>query len=147
MSREARETIADWLMLLAALTLIVSLFLTWSHQLPGSVQHANPALSGVPRNPTAWQVYSIADVLLAAVAVTLVAVSFVGTRTARLTALVPVGIALAFVIHASGHPPTNGVALPALAIPRAHSGAGETVALIAIGLGLGALALSFTADP
>jgi hypothetical protein len=151
-SRELRETVADWLMILGALVLVISLFLTWSHQLsPGfRAQFAGtPALVGVPRAPTAWQVYSIADVCLALVATTLIGVAFVGTRSARLFALVPAGIALAFVIHAAGVPPTNGLtaALPAGYLPdHPTSGAGETVALAAIGTALAGLALSFTAD-
>jgi hypothetical protein len=143
-SKALREAIADWLMLLGAVVLLLSLFLTWSHQLPahwrGLVE-----LRGVPRDPTAWQVYSVADVCLALVAAALVFVSFLGTRRARLAAVGAVGVALAFVVRATDVPPTNGVGL-ALLTNHPHSGPGETVALVALGLGIAGLALSFTAD-
>jgi hypothetical protein len=151
-SRALRETIADWLMVLGAVVLFISLFLTWSHQLPPAFRAqfaGTPALAGVPRTPTAWQVYSVADVCLALVVAVLLAVAFVGTRRARLLVLLPVGVALAFTVHAAGVPPTNGVALalPAGAVAdHATSGAGETVALFALGTALAGLALSFTAD-
>jgi hypothetical protein len=143
-SRNLREAIADWLMVLGAAVLVLSLFLVWSHQLPA---HWRPviALRGVPRDPTGWQVYSVADVYLALVAAALLFVAFVGTRRARLVALLPLGIALAFVIHAAAVPPTNGLAL-ALLTSHPRSGSGETVALVALGLGALGLAVSFTAD-
>ncbi len=51
------------------MALFGSLFLTWSHQFSAGVPGANgghrPQLNGVPHDPTAWQVYSVADVLLA----------------------------------------------------------------------------------
>ena len=71
MSRAVREAVADWLMLLAALVLVLSLFLTWSHQFPVQLRGVI-ALRGVPRDPTGWQVYSVADVCLALVAYGLV---------------------------------------------------------------------------
>jgi hypothetical protein len=140
-SKALREAIADWLMLLGAAALLVSLFLAWSHQSPPDLV----ALRGVPRDPTAWQVYSVADVLLALVTATLVFVAFLGTRIARLVAIVPVGIAMAFVVRASSVPPTNGVAL-ALLTNHPRGGTGETVALVGLGVALAGLALSFTAD-
>jgi hypothetical protein len=139
-------------MVLGALVLLISLFLTWSHQLSPAFRAqfaGTPALIGVPRAPTAWQVYSIADVGLALVVAMLLGVAFVGTRRARLLALIPIGIALAFVIHAASVPPTNGVALvlPPGGVPdHPASGAGETVALVALGTAVAGLALSFTAD-
>ena len=126
---------ADWLMLVGAVVLVLSLFFTWSHQ---------GALAGTPRNPTGWQVYSTADVLLALLAAALVYVSFLGTRRARALALVPVAVGLAFVIHALGVPPTNGALTAASA--RAASGVGEVVALIGLGVAVTGLLLSFTAD-
>lgn len=152
MSKEVRETIADWLMVLGAVVLVISLFLTWSHQLPHAfaAQFAGtPALAGVPKAPTAWQVYSAADVCLALVAATLIAVAFVGTRRARLLALIPAALALAFVLHAASVPPTNGIALvlPAGYVPdHATAGAGETVAMAALATALAGLTLSFSAD-
>jgi hypothetical protein len=62
--------------------------------------------------------------------------------------LAAVGVALAFVSHAASVPPTNGVLLvnPANVphyLPRsATSGAGETVAIIALGLAAAGLGLS-----
>lgn len=156
MSRKAREAIADWLMVLGALALVVSLFFTWSHQFsPGfrATWGSLPALHGVPRDPTGWQVYSVADVCLAAVAAAIVFVAFVGTRRARLLALIPAGVALAFVVHAMNVPPTDGVnlVLPGpdlVAGPANHplSGFGETLAVAALGAALAGLGLSFTAD-
>ena len=136
MSRGLREAVADWLMLVGAVVLVVSLFLAWSHQHPVA-----GAAAGIPRDPTGWQVYSAADVLLALLGAALVYVSFLGTRRARGIAVLPAAIGLAFVIHALGVPPTNGAGLQ-----RAGSGAGEVVALIGLGCATLGLALSFTAD-
>jgi hypothetical protein len=150
-SRELREAIADWLMLVGALLLVVSLFCTWSHQFsPAFATQWRGAvpLRGVARDPTGWQVYSIADVALALVAAILVLVSFVGTRRARLAALVPVALGLAFVVHALSVPPTHGVELLAAAATTNHptSGFGETLALVALATAVIGLTLSFTAD-
>lgn len=149
MSRELREAIADWLMLVGAVVLLASLFFTWSHQLAPAFRgewQSIPALRGVPRDPTAWQVYSTADVLLALLAAVLVWVAFAGTRRARLVALVPAGIALAFVVHALGVPPTNGVELAGGIAGRPTAGVGEDIALAALGAAMAGLGLSFTAD-
>ena len=74
-------------MLAGAVTLFVSLFLTWSHQLPRSLLDAFAgagAIQGVPRDPTAWQVYSVADVLLTVLAAALAVVALRGrSRWAR----------------------------------------------------------------
>src|ERR1700748_272253 len=70
-SKALRETVADWLMTVAALILLLSLFLPWSHQFSASflAHHRGSAvLEGVPRDPDAWRVYSVADVLLALLA-------------------------------------------------------------------------------
>lgn len=153
MSRPLREGIADWLMLLGAVVLAVSLFFAWSHQFsPAFAAQWRGALRGVPRDPTGWQVYSIADVCLLLVAAVLVLVSFVGTRRARLAALVPAGIALAFVIHAMGTPPTNGADVAttiggiAAVANHARSATGETLAVIGLAVAVAGLGLSFTAD-
>ncbi len=154
MSRELRETIADWLMLIGAVAVVVSLFLTWSHQLPLAFRRAwaGPELAGVAANPTAWQVYSLADVCLALVAAGLVLVAFLGTRRARVIALVPLIVALVFVRHAAVRPPTNGLDLQsprpgaAAVADHATSGFGETLATIGLGAGLAGLVVSFTAD-
>lgn len=137
MSRGLREAVADWLMLVGAIVMVAALFLAWSHQ------HV-ATLPGAPRDPTGWQVYSIADVLLAVLAAALVYVAFLGTRRARLIALVPAAIGLAFIIHALGVPPTNGVAPEG--IRHAGSGAGEVVALVGLVAAVLGLAVSFTAD-
>ena len=138
MSRALREAIADWLMLVGAIVLAVSLFLVWSHQ------GAAGAVPGIPRDPTGWQVYSAADVLLAALAAALVYVSFLGTRRARAAALVPCLMALAFVVHALSVPPTNGAGFTG--VLHAGSGAGEVVAIAGLGVALAGLMVSFTAD-
>ena len=141
MSRGLREAVADWLMLLGAVVLTLSLFMAWSHQrqVTGAVAQA-----GVPRNPTGWQVYSAADVMLAALAIGLVYVSFLGTRAARAVVLAPVALGLAFVVHALSVPPTNGV-LVSTAV-QAGSGAGEVVAIVGLVVAMAGLGLSFTAD-
>jgi hypothetical protein len=118
--RVLREAIADWLMLLGAVALFVSLFLVWSHQFPTAFRAQwgdAVALRGTSHAPTAWQVYAAADVCLAAVAATILYVSFVGTRRARIVALVPVLVALAFVVHARTTPPTNGVNVTTPSLP------------------------------
>lgn len=125
-------------MLVGAIVLALSLFLVWSHQGTGV------SAPGIPRDPTGWQVYSTADVLLAALAAALVYVSFLGTRRARAAALVPSLIALAFVVHALSVPPTNGAAFTGAMHPG--SGAGQVVAIIGIGTALAGLLVSFTAD-
>jgi hypothetical protein len=153
--REAREVIADWLVVGGAVTLLISLFLVWSHQYSrGFVTKVGAAqLQGVPRDPTAWQVYSIADVLLAVLAGALVLAALVAGRRARISALVAAGVGLVFVVHAMSVAPTNGanVSDPSAGpgqffASSATSGAGEVVAAIALGVAIAGLALSFTAD-
>jgi hypothetical protein len=155
-SKGAREAISDWLMLLAAPILLVSLFLVWSHQFsrPFLARYARlPVLVGVPRDPTAWQVYSVADVLLAVLALGLLLVALRGARAGRLAVLLGLGVALAFVIHALAVPPTSGADLfdPALHPPNytpnhPGSGGGEVVAIIALVMGTVGVLVSFTAD-
>ncbi len=154
--RRAAGVIADWLIAIGAVGLFASLFLTWSHQfspqlraLPG----AGVGLRGVPADPTAWQVYSIADVLLAVVALALVLAALVGGRRFRLTVLPFAALAAAFVAHAISRPPTNGVrlvnpgALPPQYLPVSPAaGVGETVALIALALALVGVAISLAAE-
>jgi hypothetical protein len=105
-SKGARETISDWLMAIAGPLLLGSLFLTWSHQLSAGVRArygATAALAGVPADPTAWQVYSGADVLLALVVG--------GTLSAWITK--------ASATASASVPPTNGALLfdPTLSPP------------------------------
>jgi hypothetical protein len=140
--RRRVAAVSDWLIAIGAVGLFVSLFLTWSHQfsprllaLPG----AGVGLRGVPADPTGWQVYAIADVLLALVAVALCLAALIGARRFRLVMVPFVGLALAFVVHAIGSPPTNGVRLvnPAAIVPdylpvSPAVGVGETVALVAL---------------
>ncbi len=155
MSRGTRETVADWAMMAAALLLLISLFLVWSHQLsPAVVAHyaGTGTFAGIPRNPDAWQVYTTADVLLALVSVGLLVAALRGGRTIRMVLTAAVAVALAFVVHALGTPPTNGANVfdPATrdyVATGAHAGIGVTVALIALALGAAALLLSFTGDP
>jgi hypothetical protein len=132
LSREVREVVADWLMLLGAVVLLVALFLPWSRQ------HALP---GFPASQSAWQVYSVVDVLLAALAVGLLAVALLGGRYGRLVVLGAAAVAAAFTIHALSVPPSNGAAAGS-----PGSGAGEVVALVALGAALIGLVLSFTAE-
>jgi hypothetical protein len=148
--------LADWLIVLGALGLLVSLFLTWSHQFsaPFLAQWGtSDQLRGVPHDPTAWQVYSVADVILALVAAALLAVALAGGRVARLGAALAAAIALGFTLHALSTPPTNGANIfdPSLSVPKYVSsspsaGFGETVAIAALIVAIMGLVLSFTAD-
>lgn len=143
-------------MLFGAVLLFVSLFLTWSHQLPRSLLDAfanGPAIRGVPRDPTAWQVYSVADVLLALLSAALAVAALRGrSRWARISALVAVGVALAFTVHARSVAPTNGLLLvdpsnsPAYLPHTATPGLGETVAIVALSLAAAGLLLSLGVD-
>jgi hypothetical protein len=143
--------VADWLIAIGAAGLVLSLFLVWSHQIsPGllAVPGARTGLQGVPPNPTGWQVYSIADVVLTLLAVALGLGALVGARRFRLVLLPCVLLALAFVLHALSSPPTNGVRIvvpgpaPQYAPLVATAGVGETVALVALGVALFGLLLS-----
>jgi hypothetical protein len=147
---------ADWLMVVGAIALLASLFLPWSHQLSGAVRAqygASAALQGVPADPTAWQVYSAVDVMFALLAGALLIAALRGGRAARLALMAALAIAAAFTVHALSVPPTNRATLfdPSLSPPGytpnpPGAGRGETLALVALGLGLGGLALSLTAD-
>ena len=153
--RQIREGVADWMIVFGALLLLLSLFLTWSHQFTNAfVQEVgSEQLQGVPRDPTAWQVYSIADVLLALLAGALVVAALVAGRAARISALVAAVLGLVFTIHAANVAPTNGtnIATPSAGVSHlvpstATSGGGEVVAIVALGIAIAGLALSFTAD-
>jgi hypothetical protein len=143
-------------MVLAGLALLGSLFLPWSHQLSPALRAqygATAALQGVPSDPTAWQVYSVADVLLALLAAGLLAAALRGGRPARLVLMAAFAVAVAFTVHALSLAPTNGalvfdsgLAGAGYAPNSASAGPGETLALAALGLGLAGLALSFTTD-
>ncbi len=151
-----RELLADCLIIAGGAGLLISLFLAWSDQFsaPFLAQFGSSSqLQGVPRNPTAWQVYSAADGLLALLGVALIAVALAGGRRFRVGALVASAFALAFVLHALSAPPTNGANIfdPSRSAPTyfssgATSGPGITVAIVALGVALIGLALSFTAD-
>jgi hypothetical protein len=154
--RRRAGLIGDWLIAIGAVGLFVSLLLTWSHQfsprllaLPG----ARVALRGVPADPTGWQVYSIADALLAALAVALVLAALIGGRRFRLVVLPFIAVAIAFVVHAMSKPPTNGVRSvnPAAVVPQylpiaPTAGVGETVALVSLGLAVAGVAISLFSD-
>ncbi|MDQ6821192.1 MAG: hypothetical protein M3076_12805 [Actinomycetota bacterium] len=136
------------MVIVGALLLFGSLFLTWSHQFSTAVLAqwgASPVLAGIPRNPTAWQLYSATDVLLAVLAVALPIVAFAGRRRGRLVILAAAGVALAFVIHALNVPPTNRATFfeAAVHVPTMPmAGAGEAVA--AAGLGTAIIGLLLT---
>jgi hypothetical protein len=153
--REVREAVADWLIVAGAIGLLVSLFLTWSHQFSREfLTRVGPTqLQGIPRDPTAWQVYSIADILLALLAAALIAAAAVAGRRARISALVAAALGLVFALHAMSVAPTNGANVadpsggPGHFFPSsATSGAGEVVAVAALVVAIFGLALSFTAD-
>ena len=150
------QTAADWLMLVGAVGLFVSLFLTWSHQLSPrllAVLAASPVLRGVPADPTAWQVYSVADVLLGVLALSLAVLALRGrSRGPRVAALAAVALALAFAAHATSVAPTDGLLVidpnnpPAYLAHHATPGPGETVAIISLGLAAAALLISLGLD-
>jgi hypothetical protein len=141
-------------MVAAAVLLLVSLFLVWSHQLsPAIVRRygATGTFDGVPRTPDAWQLYTAADVLLALVAAALVVAATWGDRTLRRVLVAAVAVAIAFVAHAIAVPPTNGANVfdprtGAYVATAASSGAGETLALAALAVAAAALLLSLTTD-
>jgi hypothetical protein len=155
-TKDARGVVADWLVLISGLLLFASLFLTWSRLSPAYLAVADQlqTLQGVAREPTAWQVYSAMDVVLAVLAVALVAVALIGSKAARITALVAAFLALGFVIHAVTVPPTNGAAdafqpsldVPAYVAPAPSPGPGEAVAIIALVGALGGVALALASD-
>lgn len=150
------ERLGDWLTIAGAIALFASLFLTWSHQLsPAYLARLGNSdlIRGVPANPSAWQVYSAVDVLLAVLAGGLVLVALLGNRTAHLVAILGSGVALAFILHALGTPPTNGVNAfdPSLGVPAyvssgATAGVGETVAIAGVGVAVAGLVVSFAAE-
>ncbi len=156
MSRETRESLSGWLIVVGAVVLVGSLFLTWSHQFsPGflSTFGSSELLDGVPHDPTAWQVYATADIVLALLAAGLVATALIGPRSWRFVAAAAVLIALAFTLHALAVPPTNGANIfnPSLSVPDytspgATAGVGETVAIAGLALALVGLLVSFTTD-
>jgi hypothetical protein len=154
MSKANREVLSDWMIVVGAATLLGSLFLAWSHQFSAPfLVEFGPAINGVPRDPTAWQVYSAADIVLALLAVGLLACALFGTRGMRLAAAVSAAIALAFVVHALAVPPTDGanifnpaLSVPDYASPGSTAGPGETVALIGLVVALLGLGVSFTSD-
>jgi hypothetical protein len=155
-SSRRTDATAGWLIAIGAIGLFASLFLTWSHQfspqllaLPG----ARVGLRGVPPDPTAWQVFTIADVLLAGLAGALLVAALAGPRRYRLGLVPVIGFALAFVVHAVSTAPTNGARLlnPGAVVPAylplaATAGVGETVALVSLGLAAGGIGLSLIAD-
>jgi len=144
------------MVLLSGAVLFASLFLTWSRLSPAYLTIANQlqALQGVPHDPNAWQVYSAADVALAVLAGSLIAVALIGSRLARMCAILAAFLALGFAIHAANVPPTNGAAdafQPSLGVPSyvpasPSQGAGETLAIVALLAALTGLAVSLTAD-
>ncbi len=154
MTRALRQTLADWLMALAAPLLLLSLFLAWSHQFsPAFLTRwgRTSVLQGVPHDPTAWQVYSDADVLLALVAGGLLAVALRGGRALRIALALALAVCIPFTVHAIGVPPTNGaVVFDAAAGTWARNspsaGPGEWVALLALLAGGAGVGLSFSAD-
>jgi hypothetical protein len=143
------------LTLLGGALLFVSLFLTWSHQLGRAElsRFGGAALYGVARDPTAFQVYAIAGVVLALLAVGVAAAGLWGQRPVRALALLGALLGLAFVIRADVSAPTNGVLLVARMGPSAGyfrdpatAGAGETLAIAGLGIAaaglLGAVAFA-----
>jgi hypothetical protein len=152
-SKRKRELLVDWLVLGGGALLFISLFLPWSDQFsaPFLAQFGRSALlSGVPHDPTAWQVYSIVDVLLALLAGALVAAALWGGRVARWCTLAGAAVALAFTLQAVATPPTDGAIVfnggAHYVSTGATAGAGETVAIIALVAAMLGLLVSVTLD-
>lgn len=104
-------------------------------------------LHNVPRDPTGWQVYAVADVLLALLAATLLALALIGGPRARAVGLLAAAAGLAFALHAAGHPPTNGADVTAALAGIRNSvtaGSGETLAIAALCAAIAGLGLGFT---
>jgi hypothetical protein len=156
LSSRRADAAADWLIAIGAAGLFASLFLTWSHQFSPqllALPDARVGLRGVPSDPTAWQVYTIADALLAATAGALAIAALAGPRRYRLGLVPVIGLALAFAVHALSRAPTNGARLlnPGAAVPAylplmATAGVGETVAIASLGLAAAGIALSLITD-
>lgn len=156
MSKDNRELVGDWLIVVGAVGLFLSLFLTWSHQFSSAFLAqwgSSDQLRGIPHDPTAWQVYSAADVLLALVALGLVVTALVGGRRIRAAAAVASAIALAFTLHALAHPPSQGANIfdPALSVPNYFpnapaAGVGETLAILGLVIALVGLAVSYAGE-
>jgi hypothetical protein len=155
-TKDDRGLIADWLVLLSGVVLFASLFLTWSRLSPAYLAVADQlqTLQGVAREPTAWQAYSAADVVLAVLAVAMLVVALIGSKSARIITIAAALVALAFVVHAANVPPTNGAAdafrpsldVPVYVAPAPKPGPGETVAIIALVVAMGGIALSLASD-
>jgi hypothetical protein len=143
-------------MVLGAVALFGSLFFTWSHQFSAAFLArftGSGALAGVPHDPTAWQLYSVADGLLALLAAGVLAVALRGRRSGRLVVLLGLAIALAFALHALSDPPARAANLfdPSLRAPNyapnsPTAGFGETVAITGLVLAIAGLGLSFTVE-
>lgn len=157
MRAQRRKHTARRLIALGAAGLLASLFMTWSHQFSPALLArfgSSALLGGVPHDPTAWQVYSVADVLLALLALGLAALAArAGGRSARIGATLAAVLALAFAFHALSKPPTNGAtavdasrSVPSYFPDSPGAGDGETVAIVALGFAVAGLGLSFTAD-
>jgi len=155
-TREDRGVIADWVVLISAVLLFGSLFLSWSRLSRTYLTIANQlqTLQGVPRSPTAWQVYSAADIVLALLAAALIVIALVGSKRGQIGALLAAVLALVFTIHAVSVPPTNGAAnafqpsldVPTYVAPSPTPGPGETVAAIALLAAIAGLGVSLTTD-
>ncbi|HET9073004.1 MAG TPA: hypothetical protein VFN48_00360 [Solirubrobacteraceae bacterium] len=146
-----RPALARVLCPLGGLVLALSLTLSWSHQVNTALRARLPAaaLSGVPADPSAFQVYAISGELLLLLAIGVAAAGLWGQRRGRAATLAGVGLAAAFTLHAVAVPPTDGVlfaAGPGRYLPvHAGAGPGQTVALF--GLGLAAMGLLFGLAP
>lgn len=153
-SNQTRERVGKWLIVIGGTGLFLSLFLTWSHQFsPAFLSEwgASAELVGVPHDPTAWQIYSAADVVLALIALGLVLSAVLGGRRGLAAAGMGAVGAIAFTLHAIARPPSSGANIfdPSLRVPNYFpnspaAGVGETVALVALILALVGLALSLS---
>src|SRR5438132_912365 len=115
--------------------LFVSLFLIWSQPDESRFLVLFGAVDRLKAN--AWQVYSVADALLPALAALLVAVALAPRRWPRLIALTAAIAGLVFVLNALASPPeipavTASVRLGLPPSPLIVTGAGEVVAAAAL---------------
>ncbi len=165
MSDRARARLPAVLIAGGGLGLLGSLFADWRTSpfrnflfLFGALNRVGGLLQG---DRSAWQLYSIADILLAALAVLLVVVAAIDRWQLRAVAVLPTIAGLVFAIRAVVDPPafltvsevfgTNAAAasVPARVVRyfAPQSGPGETIAIVALAIALSGLALAIYRRP
>lgn len=152
MYQAARVRVAAALIAAGAAALFVSLFLTWSSTGLGNylvVFGAVHRLAAALPHRDAWHTYSVADILLAALAAGLFVAAVFRHRVFRIVIAVFALAGLAFCIQSVADPPkVAGVGRLGLGFMLAFvssAGAGQTVAIVALAIALLGLALTVRA--